>query len=119
MFLARAASLDRYNLQTYNGCIYCAYFGSTCTPQTTDNRHPTVLQSKLQTPDMPARKHQHHSAWSKAPECSQRDLRLLDAGRLQGYFLVILILNWLVADETVSVVAQEEQWRIHVQDGSG
>lgn len=38
---------------------------------------------------------------------------------LQGYFLVILILNWLVADETVSVVAQEEQWRIHVQDGSG
>lgn len=27
MFLAHAASLDRYNLQTYNGCIYCAYFG--------------------------------------------------------------------------------------------
>lgn len=27
MFLARAASLDRYNLQTYNGCIYCAYSG--------------------------------------------------------------------------------------------
>jgi len=27
MFLACAASLDRYNLQTYNGCIYGAYFG--------------------------------------------------------------------------------------------
>lgn len=27
MFLARAASLDRYNLQTHNGCIHCAYFG--------------------------------------------------------------------------------------------
>lgn len=27
VFLARAASPDRYNLQTYNGCIYCAYFG--------------------------------------------------------------------------------------------
>lgn len=27
MFLARAASPDRYNLQTSSGCIYCAYFG--------------------------------------------------------------------------------------------
>lgn len=27
MFLAHAASPDRYTLQASNGCIYCAYFG--------------------------------------------------------------------------------------------